>query len=142
MKALVADDDALIRKMLEHILAGYGQVVSVTDGKQALEAYTGALDGGEPFDLVCLDIKMPELDGHDALQAIRKVEQERQVPIGREVKALMVTNYADVKNVCEAFFHGIATAYVQKPIDRTRLESELVKLGFSKPGEQQGTTME
>jgi len=67
-------------------------VLAAADGHEALERFGGALDAAEPFDLVCLDIRMPGMDGQQALRAIRRLEMERGTPIGGEVKALMISS--------------------------------------------------
>lgn len=49
------------------------------DGREAVTAFTEALDAGEPFDLICLDVMMPEMDGHTALASIRRIESEHGI---------------------------------------------------------------
>lgn len=68
MKVLIADDDRLVRTMLEDLLSELGHaVVSAADGAEAV-----ALCAREAPDLVILDLLMPRLSGLDALRALRE----------------------------------------------------------------------
>ena len=46
------------------------------DGMEAVDAFMMALEDGEPYDLVCLDIMMPVMDGYQALMGIRNLESK------------------------------------------------------------------
>ncbi len=71
-KILLADDSALIRKVMIGFLENWGhQVVSVENGRLAVERVRA-----EPFDLVLMDVEMPELNGLEAVAAIRTQEAE------------------------------------------------------------------
>lgn len=121
MKALVVEDDFASRKLLQKILTPYGEVDIAVNGLEAIEAFTKALESDAPYDLICMDIMMPEMDGQAALKRIRAIERERSVPSIRESKVIMTTALDDPKNVVEAYYKGGATSYVPKPIDRAML---------------------
>lgn len=55
----------------------YGKIFSVANGKQAIYAFRVALEIEEPFDLVCLDIMMPAVDGQTLLKTIRRLEASK-----------------------------------------------------------------
>ena len=74
MKILIAEDEFVSRTKLEKILSSYGECHVTVDGSEALLAFKAALETNEPYDLICLDILMPKMDGHEALQEIRKME--------------------------------------------------------------------
>ena len=97
------------------------------DGMEAVDAYLMALDAGTPYDLVCLDIMMPALDGYQALKAIRDIEQERKIPEDNRAKIIMTTALNEGANVNKAFDLG-CVAYAGKPIDQVKFESVLRKL--------------
>ncbi len=70
MRILVADDVAINRTVLESQLVSEGaEIVSVADGKQVLVAACGV--NSQPFDVILMDIQMPELDGHAATRRLR-----------------------------------------------------------------------
>lgn len=121
MKALVVEDDFASRKLLQKILTPYGEVDIAVNGLEAIEAFTKSLESDAPYDLICMDIMMPEMDGQTALKRIRAIERERSVPSIRESKVIMTTALDDPKNVVEAYYKGGATSYVPKPIDRAML---------------------
>ena len=88
-----------------------------------------ALEDKEPYDLVCLDIMMPVMDGYQALMGIRNLEKERGVPEEKAVKVIMTTALNEEKNVKMAFELG-CTIYSGKPIDQERFEQAMKKLNL------------
>jgi two-component system chemotaxis response regulator CheY len=122
-KTLIAEDDLTSRILLQEILKRYGPVHTVVNGREAVEAVRAAMKLGEPFDLICLDIMMPEMDGYEALKEIRGMERSRGVLSSEGAKIFMVTALGDVKNVMQAFRE--CDAYLLKPIDKWKLLERL-----------------
>ena len=91
-----------------------------TTGKEAIDAFIMARKGNEPYDLICLDVMMPEMDGPEALRRIRVLEKEFAVKKGEEVKVLMTSVVENPRRVVDTYQAG-ATAYMIKPIDKTKL---------------------
>jgi CheY-like chemotaxis protein len=83
---------------------------------------------GRPFDLICLDIMMPKLDGQTVLKEIRALEAEHSVASGKEAKIIMTTGLNDQRNVVEA--NPRCDAYLTKPIDRAKLMFYVKKFGI------------
>ena len=131
MKILLAEDDYVTRKAMDSFLSKYGECDVTVDGMEAVDAFLLALEEGEPYDLVCLDIMMPVMDGYQALMGIRNLEKERDIPKEKQVKVIMTTALNDEKNVKMAFELG-CTIYSGKPIDQVRFEQALKKLGLVK----------
>ena len=129
MKILLAEDDFATRKFMLSFLSKYGECDVTVDGMEAVDAYLMALEDGEPYDLVCLDIMMPVMDGYQALVGIRNLEKERDIPQEKAVKVIMTTALNDESNVKMAFELG-CTVYAGKPIDQERLEQDMKKLGL------------
>ena len=127
MKILIVDDDRLSRITLEATLAKFGSCVCAENGSEGLDLYTRALDAGEPFTVVFMDIQMPIMDGHAALTAIRDLERARGVAPGQEIKAVMITCHDDVKNVATSFFKGNVTCYFTKPLNLSAMVETLKK---------------
>uniref|UniRef100_A0A7C4EJI2 Response regulator n=1 Tax=Fundidesulfovibrio putealis TaxID=270496 RepID=A0A7C4EJI2_9BACT len=130
MKALVVEDDFASRKLLQKILAPYGDADIAVNGLEAIEAFVHALNEGAPYDLICMDIMMPEMDGQTALKRIRAIEREKDIAPQDEAKVIMTTALDDPKNVVEAYYKGGATSYVPKPIDKQMLLHLLKNLGL------------
>lgn len=129
MKILLAEDDYVTRKAMDSFLSKYGECDVTVDGMEAVDAFLLALEEGEPYDLVCLDIMMPVMDGYQALMGIRNLEKEREIPADKAAKVIMTTALNDEKNVKMAFELG-CTIYSGKPIDQARFEQALKKLGL------------
>ena len=126
MKVLIAEDDFASRKFMLRFFEKYGECDVTVDGREAVEAYTMAVEMDEPYDLICLDIMMPEMDGHQALRRIRKIEEENNVPDDEKVKIVMTTALSETRHVTKAFESG-CTAYAGKPINQEKLEAMLKK---------------
>ena len=129
MKILLAEDDFVTRKFMVNFLSKYGECDVTVDGMEAVDAFMMALEDGEPYDLVCLDIMMPVMDGYQSLVGIRNLEKERNVPEDKAVKVIMTTALNDEANVKMAFELG-CTIYSGKPIDQDKFEQALKKLGL------------
>ncbi len=127
MRILLAEDDFVTRKFMSNFLSKYGECDVTVDGLEAVDAFTLALDEENPYDLVCLDIMMPVMDGYQALVSIRNIEKERNIPENKAVKVIMATALNDEKNVKMAFELG-CTIYSGKPIDEDRFEDALARL--------------
>ena len=106
LKALIADDDAGIQITLRALLEQKGYVVTAAEnGVEAVDALSN-----EEFNIVLLDIRMPQMDGFEACKSIRKLENGKNVPI------LMLTGQDDAESTKKAFEVG-ATDFVAKPIN-------------------------
>lgn len=127
MKILLAEDDFATRKFMASFLSKYGECDVTVDGMEAIDAFMMALEDEEPYDLVCLDIMMPVMDGYQALVGIRNLEKERNIPEEKAAKIIMTTALNDERNVKMAFEQG-CTIYSGKPIDQERFEQALKKL--------------
>lgn len=129
MRILIAEDDLASRKYLSRFLSSYGECDITIDGMEALEAFMMAWDEGRPYDLICLDIMMPELDGMKTLRTIREIENQKGVEEAKRVKIIMTTALNDTGNVMSAFETG-CEVYAAKPIDTKKLIEVLKKLGL------------
>lgn len=129
MKILIAEDDLASRIFLSEFLSAYGICDLTVDGIEALDAFLLALDEGAPYDLICLDIMMPKVDGLKALKAIRDIERQRNVGDKDKVKVIMTTALTDTDDVYEAFATG-CEAYAAKPIDTGKLVDVMKKFGL------------
>lgn len=132
MKTLIVEDDFTSRVVLHGLLAPYGECHIAVNGNEAVEAYADALTTGQPYDLICLDIMMPEMDGQAALKHLRAAEEKMGVLSHRGAKIIMTTALDDVRNIVDAFY-GLCDGYLTKPIDGPQLFQLLDKLKLSKP---------
>ncbi len=92
--------------------------------------YNAALQERQPYDLICLDIMMPKMDVHEALAAIREIENAQGIGGHDGVKVIMTTAIETSKHVMGAFREG-CEAYLVKPIEKRKLLQEIEDLGFA-----------
>ncbi len=129
MKILLAEDDYATRKFMSSFLSKYGECDVAVDGMEAVDAFLMALEDEEPYELICLDIMMPVMDGYQALMNIRNLEKDHDIAPAEQVKVIMTTALNDEQNVKMAFDLG-CSVYSGKPINQERFEQALVKLGL------------
>lgn len=129
MKILLAEDDFATRKFMHKFLSKYGECDVTVDGMEVVDAFMMALEEGKPYDLICLDIMMPVMDGYQALVGIRNLERDRNIPESEAVKIIMTTALNDEQNVKMAFDLG-CTIYSGKPIHEERFKQALEKLNL------------
>ena len=129
MKCLIVEDDFISRRILSELLRPYADCDIAINGEEAVASFKMAHAAKRPYDLICLDIMMPVMDGREAMRQIRELEQEMGVPPNLEVKILMTTALDDVKTVFNSYYQGGATAYLVKPISKQKLLNELRGLG-------------
>ncbi len=75
MRILIAEDDNITRKIILRILSEYGECTSVPGGEEALELFSKSIVEKNRYDLICLDLMMPKMNGIDTLHEIRKLEK-------------------------------------------------------------------
>ncbi len=131
MRILIAEDDLASRKFLYKFLSAYGSCDITVDGLEAVEAFLLAWDEEEPYQLICLDIMMPRLDGIKALRMIRDLEKQKNLLPAQRAKVIMTTALNESQTVMESFEIG-CEAYAAKPIDTKKMEEVLQKMNFLK----------
>ena len=131
MKILIAEDEITSRLFLQGLLKSYGPSYIAANGKEAVEAVRLALEAGEPYDLICLDIMMPGIDGLQALRVIRLMEKAKGIAGPDRVKIIMTTALADRANISKAIQQQ-CDCFLVKPIQKAKLMEELRKLALIK----------
>ncbi len=130
MRILIVEDDIISRKILLNLLSPFGECDLAVDGQEAVTAVKLALGDSRPYDLVCMDIMMPRINGQEALRQIRVLEAEKGVDETNAAKVIMTTAVDDIKQVTKAFYKGGASSYFVKPIDQEKLIAELRIVGL------------
>lgn len=131
MRFLIVEDEEMGQIILKEYLSAYGDCDIANNGEEAIQAFKLALENKTPYDLICMDIMMPKLDGQQALQRIRQIEKDLGIKNTDYVKVIMTTALGDQKNVIEAFYKGGATSYIVKPIKKQKLLIEMQNLGIN-----------
>jgi two-component system chemotaxis response regulator CheY len=120
MRILIAEDDTTSCILLRKLLESSGTCDVAVNGKEAVEAFRRAREQGESYALVCLDIMMPEMDGQEALKAIRGIEEAAGLLPSQSAKIIMTTALRDLENVTVAY-RELCDGYLVKPILREKL---------------------
>lgn len=127
MKTLIVEDDFTSRILLQELLKDYGPCHVAVNGREAVEVTLQAMEDNLPYDLICLDIMMPEMDGQEALRQIRLQEEARGILSSDGAKIVMITALGDLKNVMNAY-SKLCDAYLTKPIHKEKLLEVLLNL--------------
>jgi len=120
LRILLVEDDFASRLVLQTFLSRYGECHIAVNGREAVEAFRSALERGQKYDLICMDIMMPEMDGREAVRQVRTIEETHGILSTYGVKIVMTTALDDLKEVIRCF-RELCDAYLIKPIDLNKL---------------------
>jgi two-component system chemotaxis response regulator CheY len=123
MKSLVVEDEFTSRTQLQHFLRDYGECDVAVNANEALLAFSSSRAQGAPYDLICLDIRLPGKDGNEILSEIRDLEEAAGVPQSQRARIFMTTTVGDYSSIAISF-RNLCDEYLQKPI----LKEKLVEL--------------
>lgn len=126
MRLLIVDDDPKNLKLLNAMVSELGECEAVDHGEKAISAFIKAWENWRPFNLILLDILMPEMDGLQVLNQIRKIETEKKVSDQHRVKIIMVTGLSEKDMVFECLRKG-CDDFILKPIDGQLLFKKINK---------------
>jgi two-component system chemotaxis response regulator CheY len=124
LRILLAEDDFACRLLLQTFLSRYGECHIAVNGNEAVEAFRISMEQERPYDMICMDIMMPEMDGREAVRRIRAIEEARGTLSTSGVKVIMTTTVEEVKEVILCF-QELCDAYLMKPIDLTELVGQM-----------------
>ncbi len=129
MRILIADDELVSRSKLEKIMSTFGDCEVVESGSQAVDAFKKAWEEWTPFDLIALDILMPQMNGMDTILEIRRLEAVKRVANKHRAKILMVTSEAE-RDVVLTCVQAGCNEYIIKPFNLELVTKKLSDLGF------------
>jgi two-component system chemotaxis response regulator CheY len=124
LRILLVEDDFACRFLLQTFLGRFGQCHVAVNGREAVETFRVATELAQPYDLICMDIMMPEMDGREAVRQIRSFEEARGILSTFGAKIFMTTTVQQVKEVFLCF-KELCDAYLMKPIDLAQLQSQM-----------------
>jgi two-component system chemotaxis response regulator CheY len=128
VKTLIVEDDFTSRLLMQELLSGYGPCHIAVNGREAVTGTCDALEAGAPYDLICMDIMMPEMDGQAALKEIRQCEEARGILSSHGSKIVMTTAMDDLEKNIIPSFYDLCDGYLTKPINKAQLLEELRNL--------------
>lgn len=130
VRCLVVDDDILGRELIAHYLEGVADCEMAENGLKAVEMFRDAFESGNRYDLIMLDIVMPEMDGHTAAKEIRMIEKECGIPINEGVNIIVISSLNTPHDVIQAYLSASSAAHIVKPVQPDKLLKILNKLGI------------
>lgn len=124
---LIVEDDFVSRSILNTFLAQYALIDVAVSGEEAVEIFRKTMNGtfDWKYDLICMDILMPQLNGLEATRQIRCMEKEVGVKPADETTIIMVSSMNDPKTVIKSLYSNGANAFITKPIDLKKLLMEM-----------------
>jgi two-component system chemotaxis response regulator CheY len=126
MNALIVDDSRAIRRILSGMLTDIGfAVAEASHGKEALAHLQAHADSASRPHLVLVDWNMPEMNGLELVQAVRRDQRFASIPL------MMVTTETEMAQVLRALEAG-AQEYVMKPFTKEVIEEKLRVLGLAR----------
>jgi len=127
MRVLIVDDVEMNRDLVAVLLEGRAATISAGSGEEAVSLVEDALRKGNYFDLICMDIELPGISGHEALKAIREMESAHG---DVRAKVFMVTGSSDPDDMIDALVEGDCDDYLTKPLMKHALLELLDKHGL------------
>ncbi|MCG8334751.1 MAG: response regulator [Proteobacteria bacterium] len=131
MKILIVDDDLANCQLIKHLLASFCEPDIVTNGEKAVNAFLEAHKSKAPYDVIFLDIMMPEKDGHQVLQEIRDWEA-KNLKYGEgegESKIVMVSALDSKDHILSSFKEG-CEFFLVKPISKSKVLNVMAEMGY------------
>ena len=129
MKALIVEDNPVNSLFVQKILSVTGECDVASNGHEAIQYFSDAIEENKPYDVVCLDIVMPGLDGQKVLKEIRRLETDKGIKSSDEAKVIMLTSVDDPDIIKETIEQG-ASDYLVKPILKDDLLEKIRAFGF------------
>lgn len=128
MRILVVDDELVSRKKMIQILNHFGPCDSVKNGSAAISVIQTSIEKKTPYDLITLDISMPDINGTEVLDKLRELEETHSIDDVKKSKVLMVTSHSDVETVkaCK----GKCNGYVVKPFNKDVMVEKMTKINL------------
>ena len=127
MRILVVDDMEVNRMLMATMLGDIGEVNLAENGADGVLAAEEALLTEDPYDLICLDINMPIMDGLEALHSIRAAETRYGVP---RAVIFMVTASTSPEHMLRSLENGGCDDFIVKPVLKQTLVSLMEKHGL------------
>ncbi len=128
MKFLVIEDNYVNAKLMEKLLKKYGEVDIALDGTKGIELFEQSIMSKEKYEIIFLDIMMPNIDGYKVLKSIKNIEYSND--IDEPSKVVMTTALDDFKSVKTAFDEQ-CEAYLIKPISKEKIKDIFLKFDIT-----------
>lgn len=123
MRILLIDDEPIALTKLELMLTNVGICDTADSGVEATERFVNAIDDNQPYDLITIDIELPDITGIDLLNRFVLLEKKNRIT---PAKKIMVTAHSNVDYVVKA--KNKCDAFVVKPLRKATLLAKIDEL--------------
>lgn len=141
LRCLVVDDDELERELIAHYLENIACCDMAENGLKAVAMFRKAFEAGNRYDLVILDIVMPEMDGHAAAKEMRLIEKGAGLAVNSGVTIIVISSLNTPHDVIQAYLAASSSAHIVKPVNPDKLRKILYKLELIKQPETEQCLM-
>ncbi len=131
LKILIVEDDETARNVTARYLSDFGECDIASDGEVAMELFLESRAGGRPYDVIFLDILMPNMSGRKVLDRIRDIEDHENISERDRTRVIITSSLSDPGSISGAF-KSRCEGYLVKPFGREDLERQLQSLEIIK----------
>ncbi|WP_235695949.1 response regulator [Alkalidesulfovibrio alkalitolerans] len=128
---LIVDDSSSARCFFKGVLDHHGSCDLAGTGLEAVQMVERSIQACDFYDLVLMDIMMPEMDGLSATRAIREMEDASGLGESERARIVIVSCLSDREHMIDAQYGCGADAYLTKPVDPGAIEEMLINLDLA-----------
>jgi two-component system chemotaxis response regulator CheY len=130
LNILIVEDSVSAQKKLQSILCPYAKCTLAANGAQAINIVEKSFKAGKHFDLIVMDVIMPELDGLSAAKEIRELEEKYDIQPANRQTIIILTVVKKPANILQAQYQCGADAYIAKPYTQDNVLETINNCGF------------
>jgi two-component system, chemotaxis family, chemotaxis protein CheY len=132
MRILVIDDDFTCRVQSKALMSEFGDCDGASNGRTGLDLFKLAHGESHAYDVIVLDVDMPDMSGLDVLKELREWEEQKgHVKEGTAVNVIMLSALSDGRTVMTSFGAG-CEVYLVKPLSRAKIQQALDEVGLAR----------
>jgi two-component system chemotaxis response regulator CheY len=129
MKVLIAEDNKSVSSVLSKMFSNYGECSVAQDGVETVDLFLKAIEDKSYYDLICLDIMMPKINGIRALNIIRNIEKENRKLCKLNTNIIMLSVLNDNETVEKCKAEG-CNYFLHKPVFKEQIDDVMMMLGY------------
>jgi two-component system chemotaxis response regulator CheY len=124
---LVVDDDEMGRLMLQDFLSEFAPCDCAVNGREGLDFFERALAGGNPYDMLCVDLVMPEMNGLALIRKIRDIEKTHPFFSNSRTRIFVISASDSTWEKADLLLDNLCDDFITKPFNRDSLKADLYK---------------
>lgn len=131
LRFLIVDDDVLTGRLIKNVVSEFGSCDQKSTGKDAVDSFKHAYNEGNPYDLVFLDILMPDMNGQMVLKTMREYEAELGDVGEKGCRIIMLSSSREPQDVIETYKNQ-CDGFITKPMTKNQVQ-QLLRQNQPKP---------